>query len=565
MLIVQLESVRRIMDEKFLTACELLSQAVDGLENLISSLETLASTLDAATVEATTNDLTSAAEKLMALPASQRTRVQEIGQLMHCRETFSERISDMRCSLAYMRAITSGIIRTMAEVDKAESPNAFLSEVSECIDRGTDELKKLEFHLSSLHLGLESILAKGEILEFQIDQLLPMVPDDLTTNAKVMGNHYLRVVSTAGSVATLARDIHQRVSRLLSALQIGDITRQRIEHIQAGVILLDTGAKLLAPDCRDRILATLYALLAAQISATSADFHREVSEIGQSMAGLAADARELLRLHDMAYGGKVDTEGGFLRRISDQIYRTQELVSEIEAAETASLDTVRETADNARDISARIETIQSLKTEFLKIGICRNVDHFQEKQLEERYHAAFGELCQHSESLEASADKCVSIADRLANTATSVVDGWSSKAGNLAEGRAVANALCVAGERVRNARDKTETDIVAIVAKGDTILNMLEISSARLDFHTGIGEILDRVSTELNKMGEQASPYKGENTEVLELLLNRMAKFYSMSQEREIHRSFVTALGLHQSIDPPPTQFDQDDFETILF
>lgn len=564
-LIGQLESVRRIIDEKFLSACELLSQSVDSLENLIASLEMLAQTLDSETVAATTNDLKSAADKLFALPQSQSERIRQVEQITGCREAFSEKISEMRCSLAYMRAMTTAITKTLTDAGGGGKLTDFLQSVSHCIDTGTDELKKLEFHLSALHLGLETILSKADVLEFQIDQLLPMVPDDLSTNAKVMGNHYLRVVSTASSVAALARDIHQRVSRMLSALQIGDITRQRIEHIQAGIILLDTGAKLLSPEIRDRILATLYALLAAQISAASADFHREVSEIGQSMAGMAADARELLRLHDMAYGGKVDTEGGFLRRISDQIGRAQDLVGEIEKAEGVAVETVRETAEAAHEISTRIEAIKALKAELTSLGICGGVYPFDIDAIEERYRLLIADLGRYGELLENSAYACEDISDKLAGSAKSVADSWVAEGADHSKAREVARALCVAGERVRNARDKTETDIVSIVTKGDTILNMLEISATRLDFHTGIGEILDTVAAALTRLGEKASPYKDENTEILESLLNRMAKFYSMSQERDIHRSFVKALGIAQADEPKPEQFGTDDFETILF
>lgn len=564
-LIGQLESVRRIIDEKFLAACELLSQSVDSLENLISSLEILAKTLDVKTVESTTSDLMRAAEKLFALPKNQSDRISQVERLADGREHFSERISDMRCSLAYMRAITSAVAKVADDADTSDAVKTFLQDLSGSIDTGTDELKKLEFHLSSLHLGLESILAKRDVLAFQIDQLLPMVPDDLMTNAKVMGNHYLRVVSTAGSVAALARDIHQRVSRLLGALQIGDITRQRIEHIQAGIILIDTNVRLISPENRERVLATLYALLAAQISATSADFHREVSEIGQSMAGMAADARELLRLHDMAYGGKVDTEGGFLKRISDQIDRARDLVAEIETAENVALETVRETAESAQDIAQRIGAIQSLKENFHAIGICGGTLPFDPAHCDERLSAVLDDLSRHGDKLEDAAEKCVGVAKTLAASAADVSKEWveAGKDGN--EARAVADALCIAGARVRDARDKTETDIVSIVAKGDTILNMLEISTVRLDFHTGIGEILDAVSADLNRLGDQAAPYQDENTEQLEAILNRMAKFYSMSLERDLHRSFVRALGIAIGEDPTPVQFESDDFETILF
>jgi hypothetical protein len=174
------------------------------------------------------------------------------------------------------------------------------------------------------------------------------------------------------------------------------------------------------------------------------------------------------------------------------------------------------------------------------------------------------ELCQYGNQLEAAAGDCMTIADALAKSAAAAVRDWVCEPERGSEGAAAATALGIAAERIREARDKTETDIVSIVAKGDMVLNMLEISSTRLDFHTGVGEILDLVTAELTRLGASASPYRNENTQLLETMLNRMARFYSMAQEREIHRLFVAALGAGTS-EPSPAQFESDDFETILF
>jgi hypothetical protein len=555
-LIGMLESVRRVIDEKFLAACELLSQAIDGIEHLIESLDRLAETLDEKIVTATTADLKVAAEKLFALPENHNCRIMQVGRLSRSREDFSERVSDMRCSLAYMRAFVSGVKNDAGEA-KDERFTTFVHEIAACVERGTEALKKLEFDLASLQLDLETSTAKGDILEFQIDQLLPMVPDDLTTNAKIMGNHYLRVASTAGSVASLARDIHMRVSRILSALQIGDITRQRVEHIQAGVILLDTTGRMIVGEQREQIMSSLYTLLASQVSAASTDFHREVSEINQSMAAMAADARELLKLHDMAYGGSVGAEGGFLRKSGDQIERALDLVDEVEDTERQTIDTGRNTAAAAHELCSRLEALQNLKD-----GIRLAVEKAGAPIVASSVVA--NELGEYVELLQRATGDSMLIAGELEKTAAALVRNWETTGGEQSESAAATAALRVAAGRIRNARDKTEVDISSIVSKGDAVMSMLELSSSRLDFHVAIGEILDAVTADLSRLGKRASPCSNDNTVQLEAMLNRMAKFYSMAQERDVHRSFVTALGVRMS-EPEPSQFGDDDFETVLF
>jgi hypothetical protein len=563
-LIAKLETVRRCIDEKFLAACELLSQSINGIENLIFSLDRLAEALDAETVAETTGDLQAAASKLLSLPVGRAERVARIGRLNKCREEFAEHVSDMRCSLAYMRAFTTGL--KLDAADQHDKLNALVHDISGCVEKGAEELKKLEFELASLQMGLEEAMAQGEILEFQISQLLPMLPEDITYNAKVMGNHYLRVVSTAGSVAALARDIHQRVTRILSALQIGDITRQRIEHIQAGIILIDTSDKLLMSEQRDRITATLFALLAAQLSAATSDFHREVTEVGQSMIGMAADARELLRLHDMTYGGGDGTQDGFLRIVADQIQRARGLVEDLDKAEHTALEMGRDTANVAQELSTRVEAILEIKTRLRElVSDSQNLPP-EAIASESRLQLIISELREYESLLDDAAGESIGIADRLAKSAAALV-----RDGALSDDRetSIAGALDVATNRICDARDKTEKDISAIVAKGDEVLNMLDMSSNRLDFQRGIGEVLDQVTGELTNLGGKAVPIGnggdgGEQTTLVDTLLMRMAKFYSMTQEREVHRSFVLALGFNAS-EPTPAEFSDDDFENILF
>ena len=108
-LAARLEETKRAIEEKFLAAGEMLSQAIGGIDALVKSLDKLADTLNSDTVAATTSDLRAAAEKLNALPAAHVARLAAIANLGRCRGNLAEQISDMHCSLAYMRAYTVNI------------------------------------------------------------------------------------------------------------------------------------------------------------------------------------------------------------------------------------------------------------------------------------------------------------------------------------------------------------------------------------------------------------------------------------------------------------------------
>jgi hypothetical protein len=79
----------------------------------------------------------------------------------------------------------------------------------------------------------------------------------------------------------------------------------------------------------------VHRLLAAQLAATGEDFHRDVSRIGLKRRGMAADANEILRLRDHAFGPRRDgAEGGFLRGLESSVGQALGLVDDIDGRRT---------------------------------------------------------------------------------------------------------------------------------------------------------------------------------------------------------------------------------------
>ncbi len=59
------------------------------------------------------------------------------------------------------------------------------------------------------------------------------------TTPMAMATDEPQIAQVADRVRILARDISKNVGRILAALQIGDISRQRAEHVQSGLGILD--------------------------------------------------------------------------------------------------------------------------------------------------------------------------------------------------------------------------------------------------------------------------------------------------------------------------------------
>lgn len=534
-LAAQLESARRVIERHFLSAGKMLTQAIEGIDALVASLEKLVEALDAKAVSAATTDLRTAAQSLNSLADNHRTRQHAIENLGRHRETLAKYVTDMRSSLAYMRAFTVNIKIVSSGIAEAGSTfESFAQEISDCIESGREQLRQMEEELLGLQEGLASALSQGATLTSRIGTLLPVLPNELSESAGLMGDHYSRVSAVAGDVAGIARNIQKRVVRVLQALQIGDITRQRIEHVQDSIRRLQTDPAL--QDNEGRLMALGYGLLEQQLYSTIEEFHQEVGEVEAAMTDMGAHSRELLKLRDMAYGGK--SGGGFLDDLGVRIDQAFVLVKEIELADGSALRTGQETAAAANQLSKRIAAVQALKNDVQYMALNTTIKCAQIGDAARPLSVIAIELRDHGRHLEDAAASGLSELDDLTGAAGALVTVHDGE-GRLSAGE----ALGVAANLIRTARERTEAEVGTLVLRGEELLQVIDSSATRLAFRDEIGDTLESVAAVLTERAKCAPQDASGIEDQLAEMLEDFGSLYTMAQERNVHNAFVDSVG----------------------
>lgn len=562
----RLEQTRRNLEEKFLAGGEILSQSIKGLETLIASLEKLAGTLSSDIVEVTTAELEAAATRLFALPQSHASRMRDIDTLSTCRKNLAMPITEMRNHLAYMRAFTVNIKIVAGGLgDAGDEFSIFAQDIAECIARGTTELENLEADAVLLQNSLEAAAAQGTLLGRRIGKLLPALPQDLIRSAKAMSAHYRSVAETASRVTELARDIRKRVARILVAQQIGDITRQRIEHIQHGLVLAQAGELLREHPAKEQISSYIYALEAELLRSTLADFDRETSEINKSMDAMADSARALLQLHEMAFTSGCDGKDGFLHTLGSRIVEALELVETIEKNDLEANATGRDTAEAAGRLTQRVQAIQLLKNDVQYMALNTTLKCCQIGDVGRPLSVVAIELKEHATKLDTAATQFLSELQILVASSEVLSGGQNGDGVAQSESQVAAKALKLAAERVHRAGEQTEADITVIADKGDTVLKTLELSAQRLNFQQDITCILSDVADELQELGQITGTCPPEIAQALRQILADLNKDYTMAQERDIQQTFIETWAIGSDTVADNSADPQNDFDAILF
>jgi len=569
-LLEQMESARRVIEVKFLGAGEVLSDAVEGIGGLITALDDLTGALDPAAIAATSQDLQDAAGKLTALPAHHLEQRSIVSDLDRHRAGLGASLSDMRQSLAYMRAFTMNIKITAGGIAEADAEfGIFAQEMSNRIETGRAEVDSLHRDLEALKKPIADVASQGDTLAARCGELIPLVPNELIASANVIREHHSRIAAAIASSAALARDIRKKVGRILAALQIGDITRQRIEHVQAGLVMIDQLDASLSADQRARASALIQRLMAEQLGDVMSDFDREVSEIVASMAGLASDATALLKLRDLAYGEGGDSENGFLRVLARRLEQATALVEEIEATERDVLKTGQASGDAAQVLAGRLAAIQAMKADVQYMALNTTLKSCRIGEAGRPLSTIAVELRAHAGYLEQIANQSLQTLNKLIAAAAALIQDRPGQDGYTSVAEEATAALGAAARRIGDASDRTEKDILRLAERGGSVLDLLNRSSGRFGFQEEIGEALDLVAADLANLSTGAEPCGEDIQEVIADVLARLNASYTMAQERVLQETFIETW----NITPPTPRVEsacaipesKNEMEDILF
>jgi hypothetical protein len=553
----RLEAARGAVERRFVEAGEVLAHAVDGVGRLISSLDSLGRALDPATVEATAAELKAAAESLTALPQRHEHRRRTVERMTGQGEDLRSGVDEMRRQMGYLWVFAVSIKISAAGVSEAGLElGVFAQEICDRIEQGRNQLGGFDTELKVLSSELVAAQKQEQSLAGRCESLLPAVPDGLVSGAQALVTQHGQIAAAAHEVAGLARQIHKKVGAVLGALQIGDITRQRIEHVQAALALIDDVPGL-TPEQHGRLQALIHRLLAAQLEAAAADFHHDVQRIGRNMSDMATDAGELLRLRDLAFGGGEDGRG-FLQRMEGHVTQALGLVSEMEAADHAAATVAGSAAAAAAALNTRIVGLQGIRTDVQQMALNTMLKSGRIGDSGKPLSVIAMELRSHASLLDQSAQATMATLGDLTGEARALVDTPAGESG-------AGQALTAASARLRDAADGVAVDLRTLAALGAAVVGDLEKASASLDFQIEIGAALDDAAAALADWAGPELPGVEGVEAVLDDVAGRIAKSYTMAQERNVHRAFIEGVRPEVEAAIPTPQAAEDELDGVLF
>jgi len=528
-----LETARSQVEERFLEGGTVLLSVMDVLNRLLNSLDNITKALDNNDSSNADADLRATVESLTALPVTEQARQAALAVLAETGSGLHKHIAEMQETMRYLRTFAVTVKITGAGLPEFAG---FAQEILERIYSGTEEVNRFGGHLDSLQKEVKLALSFGANLSKSYSETVPAVAGALRQDAQKIAEHRQNLGMIARDVGAIARGVQSKVASTLSALQIGDITRQRIEHVQSTFSLLDEfldgDGKALNAGQRDRLRNVINHLTAAQMAEMSADFSRDSQNVVQTIKSFGQDTHEIMKLRDQMGGGG---EGNFMRALESSVSAAHEIVKQVDASSLQADQVSQSTLETAAKLLESIGNIRAVKTDINYMALNTNLRCSRLGEEGKSINVVTAELRIFAGKLDDSADAIVNGLPALEAAASNMAPAAGGNSGGLAE------SLTAAVGSIRSGANMMEEELKVLAEHGREVASKITLMIGKLDFEHDLGETLVRCATVLEDVAGMEIANIDDIAETIAPLDRKIFKLYTMVQERNVHRAIIPA------------------------
>jgi hypothetical protein len=529
-----MEVARSRIEERFLDGGAALLSILDVLNKLVASLDHATGSLDEETANATMNELQNTVVRLSELSGIESARQDRFLDIAGAEQNLRPHVDDMQETLRYLR--TFAVTAKITGAGIADF-SGFAEEILQRIQDGTRQVDDFAQKLGYLGAGLGPIRIKGQKIIQSYDQTIPQIVAGLSSGVEEIGKQRRMLMQRADSVRAIAKGIQGKLASTLSAMQIGDITRQRIEHCQSSLQLLQE--YLQSPEAadlsgmqRETLSGTIRELVAAQLGQSIDDFERDTAKIVQTVASFRADLAEIDSLRRAM--AQAENAGGdnAMRRLEAGVGAARSAVCEIEDVAREATDLSRATADTVGELVKGIGIVQLVRTDIHYMALNTNLRCSKIGEEGRAINVVTVELRNFAAVLDQTADKILAELQTLENAAIKLNEVKDDSEGSSLDQR-LENAMA----SIRAVGDRMDAEMDALSRQSENAVGDMDRSLARLDFKAELGDVLRTCADDFASEGS-AGDMSGLEQAIAELG-TRIGRLYTMVSERELHAQLL--------------------------
>ncbi|HET6609826.1 MAG TPA: chemotaxis protein [Rhodopila sp.] len=566
-----LRSVSISMEARFLEVGNHLTEATGTIETLTGTFDRLAGDLRGDALREATQRLTQVMTEVAAMARGQDDTGVSFNRLKALVTTVQQHVANIAKSVHGISILAiNARIEAVTIKDASVDFVGFTAQIARTLDVAKAKLDEFTQELDQVGGQLRTAHTSRIALAQRQTAAIRSIPGRLAAGIDAITGRGRCATAAASTVARKYRDVAQRIGSAVMALQIGDTTRQRLEHVGFALTVLSdllypggTGlvdwTGLTAPQ-RASLGALGCRLQAEQLQDTASQFASEMRTLVSSFQSLANDTQEIRCLGDTAAGASDDRRDTFLAEVEGQIAEVRALVDELATANHLADDMAVSVTGAAERLVGYTGTLRLLEEDIRLMGLnttlrCGRIGASGRPLIaiaqELRLYAR--QIATESAAVAACLDTIITIA------ATFRGDARTGEPARLAT---ISQSMTRSAEQLQDTGRGLAEALLALERDSDGVAGLLRKTIGCTDAHGDLGQVLTQAIATLRSAGSgQVAADTDEATRMLALFAGR----YTMDRERAVHDRCSGAPALSGSHPAAADVAQADMLEDCLF
>ena len=524
-----------------------LSEALPGLNEVTALFETLSHSLEseemgaaAADLDRIAGELTRAADELneesralVDLVDLNQSVGAQVSSLQVCMRTISSLVFSMKIEAAPLSQIMNDL-------------TAFGDGVQQLAGRARGALDEYQATYAKLDALLRSSCeAQTQFLQRHQDGLRS-ISSEIAESLGAVAELRRRTLAALREIGASSRQIGERIGQCVVALQIGDSTRQRVEHVRAALAmaadcLAGRVPALLAALPGERVIARLCRLQARQLGATLDEFTRERATISASLGDLAEQSGALAQRGRTLFGATNSEDGSRLGSLERKLAAARSIVAECRRARGVVDRATAAVAATMADLQERTLGLSEIVGDVTVIGTNALLKSTRLGERGKGFSVIAQELRGYSTEIVNGIKALPPVLKEVAVCAErfgEVGRGLDSERLATLDARmsAAIDAFGANAKRMTTALDR-------LGREADEVGALVGRAVATLRADDDIGPILKSAAGALAGLAARLGGAEGRSPEIDPLLDQLLRPAYSMASERRVHDAFTGQAG----------------------
>jgi len=563
----RLQSASTTIETSFLEVGRRLGSSIEVLERLSARFGSLRAELESAEMQAATQRLSEVAAQIAELDDARQGEGQALVQLTGIAAGLRRRIDDILREVRTIDVLAVNARIIAAGLGAAGTDFVdYIGEVAEPLElartnlqRFQDDLKQAQDHLQRAGRGEAAF---GE----RYAQTIATIPRQIADDIAMITSRRQIALGAAAEVAVKSRQLGTDIGKAVAALQVGDATRQRLEHALhlAALIagLLDPAGgggngqpdgpwMDLSDDERVALAAAGCALQAAQLADTASEFGGNGDAAQASLAALTQKAGEILRGGSAVYGADGSGEAPFMAELEQDVGEAQALFAGFRAAREQADQALGSVLEIARRLASHIRTVRDVETDIRIMGVNATLKCDRLGAIGRSLNVIAYEVTASSGRTAAQAGAANADVDRILAAANAVAGAASAE--KVEKTAAVASAMTASIDALRAVAENFTLAFDALTRDCGEVSSLLAETVASLGAVHDIDELITTSAADFAALarGAPAAPPDARRK-----LFELVAADYTMAREREVQARLAPETVTTSAAPAPQAELD---------